>query len=80
MKIDIKNLIPLNEIDYEKYDIGIPLKNDNDLKQFMKEIWCIEIHIQNINMPIVVTGKTHNVIIEHMILVYEEDNEYKVTL
>lgn len=31
-------------------------------------------------MPIIVTGKTHQVIIEHMILVYEEDNEYKLTL
>ncbi len=70
----MKNLKNPNEIDFEKNDFGIPLKNNEDLKKFMKDIWCMEIHIENIIMPIIVIGKIHNVIIEHMMLVFEEDN------
>lgn len=76
----MRNLKNTNEIDFEKNDFGIPLINNEDLKKFMKDIWCMEIHIENIIMPIIVTGKTHNVIIEHMMLVYEEDNHYKVSI
>lgn len=54
--------------------------NEDELKRFMKEIWCIEINIKNIIMPIAIPNKIHNVVIQHKFLVYEEDNKYVVTI
>lgn len=45
LKIDIKNYKNSEQIDHEKNDFGIPLNKEEDLKKFMKDIWCVEIHI-----------------------------------